>query len=261
MSATATTRSRGPFRILVADDDPDQRLVHRALFKRAGFDDIVEAADGDAALQVALEESPDLIVLDLAMPVRSGVDVLPELHERVPGAQIVVVSNFPRRRMAAIVRERGAVGYVEKRTRADRLVEEILVAAAMAERAAHRVSSTFDAEPTAPREARHFVRDFLDDDDGQLVSTVELLVSEMVTNAVLHTTGAPTVDIQLTTDVVRVEVYDDDPTLPEARTPDEASVGGRGLVLLENMAGRWGAEPIDGGKVVWFEIDRVAAAG
>ena len=98
----------------------------------------LQAGDGDAALQLALQESPDLIVLDLAMPVRSGVDVLPELHERVPEAQIVVVSNFPRRRMAAIVRERGAVGYVEKRTRADRLVEEIFVAAAMAERAAHR---------------------------------------------------------------------------------------------------------------------------
>lgn len=256
-----TIRPHRPFRILVADDDPDQRLVVRALLKRAGFDDVVEAADGDAALQVALEACPDLIVLDLAMPVRSGVDVLPELRQRVPGAQVVVVSNFPRRRMASIVRERGAVGYVEKRTRADRLIDEILVAAAMAERAAHRVSTTFSAEPTAPREARHFVRDLLDADDDQLVSTVELLVSEMVTNAVLHTTGAPTVDIQLTTDVVRVEVYDDDPTLPQARLPDEGSVGGRGLVLLENLAGRWGADPIDGGKVVWFEIERTAATG
>lgn len=258
---TGAGAQSGPFRILVADDDADQRLVVRTLFGRAGFDDVIEAADGDAALQLALEESPDLIVLDLAMPVRSGVDVLPELHERVPGAQIVVVSNFPRRRMAAITRRSGAVGYVEKRTRADRLVEEILVAAAMAERTAHRVSSTFSVEPTAPREARHFVRSLLDDDADHLVATIELLVSEMVTNAVVHTTSAPTVDIQLTNDMVRVEVYDDDPTLPKARVPDEESVGGRGLVLLESLAGSWGADPIGGGKVVWFEIDRAAATG
>lgn len=254
---TSSVSRRGPFRILVADDDADQRVVVRSLFKRAGFEDVVEAADGDAALRSALDEQPDLIVLDLAMPVRSGMDVLPELHERVPGAQIVVLSNFLRTKMAEAVRERGAVGYVEKRVRPDRLVDEILIAAALAERAAQHVSNLFDAEPTAPRAARRFVRDFLEADDDQLVSTVELLVSEMVTNAVLHTSSAPTVDIQVSPQVVRVEVYDDDPRLPGPRVPDEETVGGRGLVLLETMAARWGADACEwGGKIVWFEVDR-----
>jgi hypothetical protein len=57
---------------------------------------------------------------------------------------------------------------------------------------------------------------------------------------------------------VRVAVYDDDPALPVHRQPDAERPGGRGLHLLDRIATRWGAEPSDGGKVVWFELDRPA---
>ncbi|HYI62880.1 MAG TPA: response regulator [Acidimicrobiales bacterium] len=250
-----------PVRVLVADDDADQRLLLRRLLSRAGFDDVVEAADGHEALAAAVAHTPDLILLDLAMPGRSGVEVLPDLHDQVPTARVVVLSNLPRGRLGSIVRDRGAVGYVEKRVDPDRLVHEVLVAAALTERAAARASTRLPAAAAAAGAARAFIRDTLDGPDRALLAEVELLVSELVTNAVLHASSAPRVDVVLAPQHVRVEVQDDDPDLPVLRAQtDPDTIGGRGILLIDRMASRWGAEARDDGKVVWFELDRPGPA-
>lgn len=253
---TGGERDRASLAVLVVDDDDDQRMLLRRAFARAGIEQVSEASDGDAAVTAAGDLQPDLIVLDLAMPARSGLDVLPSLRQVAPGAQVVVLSAFPRWRLAEVARRRGAVGYVEKRVRPDRVVGEVLVAAALAERAAQRMSTSFDRDLHAPAEARRFVRGVLDPDDEDVVGAVELLVSEMVTNAVVHATSAPTVDVYVDDDVVRVEVRDADPRPPRPRPADVGSPGGRGLLLLERMASAWGSDPHDGGKVVWFELER-----
>jgi anti-sigma regulatory factor (Ser/Thr protein kinase) len=194
------------------------------------------------------------------MPVRSGLDVLPELHSRFPAARIVVLSNFPRARMADITRREGAVGYVEKGAPPEGLVSDILLAAALVATAASSASSQFPAQNTAAKEARDFVRHAISDADEDLVDSVTLLVSELVTNAVLHASSAPRVDIHLSEQTVRVEVYDDDPAMPRARAPEEGASGGRGLLLVERIASRWGAQPQGRGKVVWFELLRPGVA-
>ena len=246
-------------RTLIVDDDPDQRLLVRRLLDQAGVGPIVEAGDAEEALARAAEHEPALIVLDLSMPGRSGLEVLPDLTEVVPEAAIVILSNFPRHRMEAAARQRGAVGYVEKRVPPDRLVSEVLVAAAM-NAAAQDLAAAMElpASPTSPRDARAFVRDLLSTDDAALVSSVELLVSELVTNAVVHASSAPRIEVHLGRESVRVAVRDDDPAMPAPRIPDQARPGGRGLHLVESIATRWGAEPSEHGKVVWFEIDRSA---
>lgn len=244
-------------RILLVDDDADQRNLVRRLLARADLGPVAEAGDAEEALLRAAEHRPELVLLDLSMPGRSGLEVLPELAVLVPDAPIVVLSNFPRHRMEAAALQRGAVGYVEKRTPPDRLVAEILVAAALTA-VAHDLAAALElpASPTSPREARAFVRDLLTTDDAALVASVELLVSELVTNAVLHAASAPRIEVQLGRASVRVAVRDDDPSLPARRTPDLDRPGGRGLQLVEELASRWGAEASHGGKVVWFEVDR-----
>lgn len=244
-------------RILIVDDDADQRSVVRHLFAGAGLGLVAEAADAEEALVRAAEHRPDLVVLDLSMPGRSGIEVLPELKGIVPEAAIVILSNFPRHRMESVAYERGAVGYVEKRARPDELVSQILLAAAITV-TAQELALELPAAPTAPREARAFIRRLLSAHDLELVSAVELLVSELVTNAVVHAASAPRVEVHLGRATVRVSVRDDDPSVPERRVPDGERPGGRGLHLVESMASRWGAEPVGGGKVVWFEIDRVS---
>ena len=100
------------------------------------------------------------------------------------------------------------------------------------------------------------MREALGDAGDDLLFALELLVSEVVTNAVTHARSAPRIEAQLTPTTIRVPVYDADPRLPDHRVPDEERPGGRGLHLLDRLASRWGAEPTDGGKVVWFELDR-----
>jgi anti-sigma regulatory factor (Ser/Thr protein kinase) len=87
---------------------------------------------------------------------------------------------------------------------------------------------------------------------------VKLLVSELVTNAVIHAHSEVEVAVRLMPDAIRIEVIDRGPTsmlTPTAPTQDAES--GRGLLLVESMASSWGVEPLDHGKSVWFEVPRL----
>ena len=67
-------------RVLVADDEPHLLRLVKFRLEREGYE-VLTASDGDAALRMAREELPDLCVLDVMMPKRSGFDVLRELRE------------------------------------------------------------------------------------------------------------------------------------------------------------------------------------
>ena len=80
-------------RILLVDDSADVRFVVRlGLEQDDRFVDIVEAANGREAIEVATAEHPDVILLDEQMPVMSGHEALPGLRQVVPDARIVVFS-------------------------------------------------------------------------------------------------------------------------------------------------------------------------
>jgi serine phosphatase RsbU (regulator of sigma subunit)/anti-sigma regulatory factor (Ser/Thr protein kinase) len=87
--------------------------------------------------------------------------------------------------------------------------------------------------------------------DSMLDST-ELLVSEVVTNAVRFA-SRPVALRLLRTDVLRCEVADDSPQVPRMRHAEPGDEGGRGLFLVDQLARRWGARRLSTGKVVWFE--------
>ncbi|MGG2458466.1 SpoIIE family protein phosphatase [Streptomyces sp. RGM 3693] len=87
----------------------------------------------------------------------------------------------------------------------------------------------------------------------ELSDQLELLVSEVVTNAVRYAERPVTLRL-LRTDVLRCEVGDDVPQLPRLRQARPSDEGGRGLYLVNRMARRWGATRLSMGKVVWFEL-------
>jgi anti-sigma regulatory factor (Ser/Thr protein kinase) len=124
---------------------------------------------------------------------------------------------------------------------------------------AGHLSVEYAPRPAAVREARAAVRRQLEGwglaDQEDLVDTAELLVSELATNAVLHARTPMRVSVLLHDDRVRVEVRDDDPTLPEQRQPDPLSPGGRGIMLVELLARAWGINHNERGKTVWFELE------
>ncbi|MFE9402698.1 SpoIIE family protein phosphatase [Streptomyces sp. NPDC006530] len=111
-----------------------------------------------------------------------------------------------------------------------------------------------DPEETAPGRARRLARRALERWGlEELTDSVELLVSEVVTNAVRYAERPVTLRL-LKTDVLRCEVGDDSPQLPRQRRARETDEGGRGLFLVNRLARRWGATRLSGGKVVWFEL-------
>lgn len=118
------------------------------------------------------------------------------------------------------------------------------------------VSERFPAELSTPAAARRFVAGALTAAGVPQSEAVPVVVSELVTNSVLHA-GTPSEVVVAVDEVrVRVEVHDGDPTLPTMRTPSPETVAGRGLMLVDALTDRWGCAPGTGGKVVWFEVDR-----
>lgn len=117
-------------------------------------------------------------------------------------------------------------------------------------------------DPTSARRARQHVvaalgRAGLPD----LADTAALLVSEVVTNALLHAHTEVRLGVRVLPSGVRVEVADRSPRQPTRRRPSTESATGRGLLLLEELASRWGVDPASGGKAVWFELRGAARAG
>jgi len=94
--------------------------------------------------------------------------------------------------------------------------------------------------------------------------TVALLVSEVATNALVHGAGKVRVRVRPTVRGVRVEVHDEDTTLPARRHATAMDEGGRGIALVDALSSGWGAETTPDGKTVWFEVaaaDGVAPPG
>lgn len=87
-----------------------------------------------------------------------------------------------------------------------------------------------------------------------------LLISELVTNSVLH--GVPPVVLAIECDGagLHVRVRDGGPTMPTPRTADPAAESGRGMSLVDLLSSTWGVEPVADahgpGKEVWFELRR-----
>jgi anti-sigma regulatory factor (Ser/Thr protein kinase) len=85
-----------------------------------------------------------------------------------------------------------------------------------------------------------------------LVEDVELVVSELVTNAVRHGRGEITMHLEVAPDRVVVGVQDQGAGHPSPREPDATDANGRGLALVAVLATQWGVRPEPGGgKVVW----------
>ncbi|MEU9988758.1 SpoIIE family protein phosphatase [Streptomyces sp. NPDC048045] len=114
-------------------------------------------------------------------------------------------------------------------------------------------------EPERIAEARRHLRELLHDWTGaEQVDAAVLLVSEMVTNVLVHTDADALLLAEVTGGPagrrLRVEVTDGGDDLPHLRRPGELASSGRGLVLIELLADGWGVDPRGEGKSIWFEL-------
>lgn len=107
-------------RILVIDDDPMYRTVLRRFIEEKGHT-VIEAEDANAGLKVFLEEKIDLVVSDLIMPEKSGMELLQELRAIKPDALVIMVTGFPTVEIATAAMKAGAYDFLVKPVDIDQL--------------------------------------------------------------------------------------------------------------------------------------------
>ena len=111
----------------------------------------------------------------------------------------------------------------------------------------------------APALARRFVGESARGLPPDLIGDAELLVSELVSNAVRH--GRPEITLRVSLDppLIGVAVHDDGAAVPDTEVvrPEPSAPSGRGLYLVDQVSSDWGVTPSDPppGKTVWFRID------
>ncbi len=138
VGTVAAAGDDGPVRVVIVDDAEDLRLIFSLTLDATGdFQVVGTAADGREALEVCGRERPDLVLLDLSMPVMDGLQALPLLREALPDTVVVVLSGFDHGHVRDQVLDLGAAAYVEKGTPQSALVDRLreLVAPGAAARA------------------------------------------------------------------------------------------------------------------------------
>ena len=142
-------------RLLVADDHPLVREGLKRLLE--GYDDVelVDAvADGSEAVMAAAHRHPDLILMDLEMPVMDGIEATRRILSGRPRTRVVVLTSFADRRRIVAALEAGACGYVLKDAEPDELMRGIRAAArgepVLAPRAAAQLIGATDQARSAP---------------------------------------------------------------------------------------------------------------
>ncbi len=116
-------------------------------------------------------------------------------------------------------------------------------------------STRLPPHPASTRAARAFIAEHLRAWElDPAIDDATLLVSELVTNAILHARTPVDLVVRKVKCAVRVEVFDEGSGVAQPLYPDLEAAAGRGLGLVQAVASRWGVDDADVGKTVWFEI-------
>jgi two-component system, response regulator PdtaR len=119
--------SKPPFRVVVAEDEALIRLDLKEMLEEEGYEVVGEAGDGETAVKLAVSQRPDLVILDVKMPVLDGLSAAEQIAaERI--APVVILTAFSQRDLVERARDAGAMAYLVKPfTKAD-LVPAIAMA-------------------------------------------------------------------------------------------------------------------------------------
>ncbi|HMG17945.1 MAG TPA: response regulator transcription factor [Gemmatimonadales bacterium] len=114
-----------PVRLVLADDHLVLRQALKALLERRGLQVVADEADGRAAVSAVQRHSPDVAVLDVAMPVLNGVDAAREIAKLAPTCPVILLSGIEDTRFVREALKVGVRGFVQKSQGCDDLVHAI----------------------------------------------------------------------------------------------------------------------------------------
>ncbi len=118
------------------------------------------------------------------------------------------------------------------------------------------VSKEFPPVAASARAARQLMTHELASTEVDRPELLELFVSELVTNAIIHAGTTFRVAAEIGAEVVRISISDQNPEMPMVKSPRPGSVDGRGLKMVSELAQAWGVDASARGKTVWFELAR-----
>jgi DNA-binding NarL/FixJ family response regulator len=116
-------------RLLLADDHRMLREGLRRTMEEEGLEVVGEAGDGEEALRLAASLRPDVVLMDVTMPVLDGVEATRQLHEHLPEIPVVMLTMHADREVLARAIRAGAAGYLVKDCSTDEVVRTVRVAA------------------------------------------------------------------------------------------------------------------------------------
>lgn len=118
-----------PIRILLADDQSLFReSLHAFISLQPGYSVVGEAKNGEEALRLTHTLKPDVILMDVRMPVMDGVEATRQVHATQPGCRVIMLTTFDDDEYVFEALREGAIGYLLKDTSADKLFEAIRAA-------------------------------------------------------------------------------------------------------------------------------------
>jgi len=112
-------------KVMIIEDSIFERKAITRYLKKARYDNVIEAGNGEEGLKLANQESPDIVLLDLRMPGMDGMDVIGELKKNHKNVKILVVSIIRNKKVIDKCLELGADGYLSKPVTQENLVEKI----------------------------------------------------------------------------------------------------------------------------------------
>lgn len=116
---------------MIVDDADFMRLVLRDVLEKNGYEIAAEAKDGKEAIEKYMESHPDLVLLDVTMPVMDGLTALREIKKSDPAAKVIMVSSMSQKAVVLETIRAGAVTFVAKPFDAESLLH--IIGAALAE--------------------------------------------------------------------------------------------------------------------------------
>src|SRR5918995_6662658 len=109
-AAEITSASAGRGRIVIAEDEAIIRLELKEMLEEEGFEVVGEASDGEAAIRLAKEQTPDLVIMDIKMPGMDGLTAAERIVEEDLAA-VLILTAFSQRDLVQRAAEAGAMGY------------------------------------------------------------------------------------------------------------------------------------------------------
>ncbi len=112
-------------KILVVDDAAFMRMMVKDALTKNGYSDIIEAADGSIACSLFETEKPDLVIMDITMPNKTGIEALRDIKAADSNAKVIMCSAMGQEAMVVEAIKLGALDFIVKPFKPDRIIQAV----------------------------------------------------------------------------------------------------------------------------------------